>query len=500
MTQKDQCTQTKMPSKPNAYSLFVKDNFNRLRREGKNPQYSSLFKDLSQKWTSLSEAERQRYKDRAKNPQQHWNNDRGSQSNPVSHTVSDSFATNRPSSNEDPPTELKPGVNVKPFIKELSESKVFIKRSHDELDSDEDCSGPQDKKSKLGIPNHWKARGQDPERYQDIHLVKIRENCKVIISDRANKLITMPIYAFSVNVLCMKKLDDGSGIYPPIEIGICAYSIKAGRIGNVYHALIDAGPIPEGCINLASDHAEATHKITIPPKGTYPRGSRNDYRKIYREIVDYTKEGERTILVWSVREMQQVVGSLEWLYEKANQQPGPGKLPRVSTWTVLPVMEFTANMTNFVHQKMLGNKEPVFIIHYFLNMLLEISIYDYERDLMCDYHRAEHIESKWCARSCAIRMFLCIERAFEEINSGYVMATKPSFLQARMAPQPIAYHRHRPSQQYLADQTSAASGRGEATTTHESNQQLQTPPLAITAPEPASAPENGNHVMMIEDE
>lgn len=462
-----------------------------MQREGKNPVWSALFRELDLLWKSLPEAERNKYKDRAKQPQG-WSNNAGptagSHSNPVSLT-----------STVEPVASTSTGGGSQLEIETKADSKLDIKRKYCEIDLfDDEESERRDKRLKPlgGVPNHWK--GVQPERYQDIELVRIREKCEAIIISRANNLISMPMYSFSTNVLCYKR---DTGVYVPIEIGICAYSVKAGRLGRPYHALIDAGPPLEACVSLASDHAD-THKITIPPKDSYPQGARKDYRKIYREIVDYTKAGERTILVWDVREMKQIIGCLEWLYEKASQQPGPGKLPKVSTWTVLPVMEFVANMCNYVHKNMLHNKEPVFIIHYYINMLLEISIYDYEKDLMCDYHKT--VETKWCAKSCAIRMFLTIERVFEEIYKGFMLAINPEFLKARMAP--LLYHQHRPSQQFLSDQANAASNREQPqslASSQDSDQQQsqQEPMLALPAPTQAPASQGGNEVRMtIEDD
>lgn len=500
-----------MPSKPNAYSLFVRDNFNRLKREGQNPEYSSLFQKLSSQWTSLADAERQKYKDRSKQPGQTWSKDKpahGSHSNPVSHILLDGTKppiSGTTASNLDSPigAEAKPQIDVKPIISDLVERKASSKRTHDEIDWDDDDSelmAQNEKKLKLGIPNHWRARQDTPERYSDIHLVKIREKCKAIIASRSSNLISVPIYGFSVNVLCFKKNDnEGGGIYVPIEIGIFAYSIQSGSVGLPYHCLIDAGPPLEGCVNLACDHAEATHKITIPPKQAYPQKARKDYRRIYREIVEYTKAGERTILVWSAREMKQVVGSLEWLYEKACQQPGPGKIPKVSNWTILPAVEFTATMSNFVHQNMLLNKDSVFVIHYYINMLVDLSEFDYDTNLMCNYHK--RVETKWCARSCAIRMVLNIERALERIYNGFRTAKSSAFINSRMRLEPLAYHQHRPSEQYL--ERANRLGTQTHPARHNPDQpQQQDPLLALPAPEQVTSPEaEGNTALMtVEDE
>lgn len=389
-------------AKANAYSLFVKEVANRRRSQGQDVNFGNLFKELDEEWRSLPDSEKEKYKKRSKQPDLgRFPRYQDSQSN--SHSSDSSLMASNKQSNT-------------------------LKRPHE--DSMEIAtSEPQQKKLRPGIPNARNIRGPLPQhvKYMDFPLIEIRDRCELIMKAREKTLLTTPFYAVSTNVLCKHKNRESeteTDIYVPLEVAIHAYTIKDGTRGETFHALIVAGDVPSGSMTKAIDHA-TKHKITFPPHNGYgyPPRARVDYKEIYKEMLKYTKEGERILLVNDKLEIPQVRGCLEWLHNQATRDGT--KLPKVSVWQIIPAVEFFGAMYNHCLTMLPGTSGSASGIHYFIKMKLEGSFLDYNSAIMCDYHKQEEYSTNWCAQSCAIRMFRNLEGpVFDNIAKLYKRATE----------------------------------------------------------------------------
>ena len=321
-----------------------------------------------------------------------------------------------------------PKVEKAPFFEEDSSEQSVVKREREEvsdqqlalIDEETDLER-QTKKAKLGfaVPN-WKniTKSTQPEadRYAQYHMVEVRSKCEALVTARERRLLTMPMYTISTNVLC-RHSKNGKDTYVPIEIGIYSYSIEKGELGRPYNVIIDSGAIPVGSVNQTRDHTEATHQITNPSKGRYPPEARKDYLNIYKELLKYTKGGERTVLVPDERDIDQVKGCLGWLYEKASFIDD--SVAKISTWNILPMVEYVAAAYNFVVERMLHSDRPLFTIHYIIKLKLENSTWDYYEDFMCSYHRGLENQTKWCAKSCATRAIKAVEKTLNDLYEAY---------------------------------------------------------------------------------
>lgn len=411
-------------AKANAYSLFVFDTAKRRRAQGIPVDQARLFQELDEEWRNLPDHVKDRYKQRANNS---------------SNQSSAAFAERREKAFANPPSaadikkniKMESGLDKKTSQANASDTKANIVESKEELmrgikrSREEDPSDDKNefKKPKVrpGIPNWKNIKDKstiEPVKYLQKHSYDLRQTCQAILRSRNDKSVKTPFYAFSVNLLCKQKRA-GKETFIPLEIGIFAYSIEDGPVGEPYHVIINSGKIPPGCLNISTDHASISHKISIPNRigetRGYPECARSDIRKIYKEMIDYTKRGERTILIENNYHMAQVKGSLDWIYNKACEEPGV-KLAKPSSWTVMPIAEFIAGLTNSIRQDLLGYKTTEFGIHYYLRILLEGSIYDYNHHLMCEFHEIEENRSHWCARSCAQRMIMNLSEALKNIN------------------------------------------------------------------------------------
>lgn len=452
-----------MGNKTNAYELFVKDACRKRRDKGEDVVFTRMFKELDPVWRGMSENSKQWYKDKAKR----INSGRtsGSQQNDIPSQVHNPPVPNNPpppsesnisetapstSQTDEKEFKVKHEAACKYETKPLIKQEHGCKRDYEAMNVDNPPGSSQDlqvidepgqvttKKVKLGIPN-WKnikkTNQSESVRYSDYYLLELKNTCESIVKTRVTKLTTMPMYSYSCNVLCKYK-DGDKNKFIPLEITICAHSIKCGRTTAPYHVLIDPGSIPVGYYNKSKDHS-ALHKITVGP-GNYPAEARNDYKDIYKEMLSYTKAGERTVLVSDHHDLEQVKCTIEWLYEKAVEENPTVSLAKPSTWTILPMVDYVVSMFNHIHMKMLGNDSPKFVLPYYLRMQLESSLLDYNDALMCPYHSKADNQTKWCTLSCAQRVFFVIEPTLEAIQSNYERAlSKPSPAQQRQTQQPF---------------------------------------------------------------
>jgi hypothetical protein len=481
-------------NKPQAYQLFVRDEYNKMKRAGQEVIYNSLFQALNSKWQSLPEERRLWYKERAANGGQ-TNGFQKTQPSAQNNSTTQPPPTNTPQAEPERPKPSTSNFNFNesnecPWSSNNIKSDIEAKFNADvkfnvdagttikeergvkrelELDNYVDPQQHQqheqpNKKKKniqgFGVPN-WKniknSTQPDAERYFDYHLLKLRERCETIVSTHSRDLLYFPLHTISCNVLCKYKKDGKEVKYVPLEISITTYSIKNGQMQAPYHVIIDSGPPPRNYWGDTSDHMNA-HKIKVTQTGEYPPEARNDYRAIYKEMSKYVSGGERTVLVGDNYDLEQVRMSIEWLYEKATEQKQsqkPSSLAKPTSWTILPLVDFVAAAYNWVYNHMLHYPLPKFTLHYYLKVRLETSIWDYDVNLMCPYHKKDEHQTKWCARSCAVRVLNALSLTFDEILSNYQQgqAAKLKEQQAEVEAQAQAQARAQAEAQAKAKQT-----------------------------------------------
>lgn len=441
-------------AKMNAYCVYVKIEAKRRRDRGETVNFQALFKELDTQWRSLSDEGRAWYKKKAENwvdnppPFKPDTNDRPPRENNHETNGSDrqvaegTSGTNNPANssiNSMTPVTPKPrvSIDITPITSDTTRhlvatggsSKAILKRKHEDCESSDSLVV-----LKKIRPDSFLAKQGNTEdrRYKDHGLYKMFNACQNMVRDREKTLASLPLHAISVNVMCKQKLPNNQVIFIPLEIGISSYSLKGGLSSKVFHAIIDAGELPKGYQTISMEHAAATHKITIPTTTQrYPQESRNDYAKIYKEIYDYTKPGERTLLVKEYCDMDQVTKSLEWLYE-IGVEDGT-KLPKPNAFTFFTLKEYVLAMHSLVWQKMVCHPHPKAFLNYFMQTISDSSTFEYDTSLMCDYHRKDEYNTKWCAKSCCLRMLSNLESVLTEINSLYEFANQAKQLKIQDA-------------------------------------------------------------------
>lgn len=445
-----------MGKKENAYQVFVRHEYNRMKREGMNPEYSSLFGLLSDKWKGMSDESKAYYKEKAANPN-FGGQDSYHRTRPGPTQFSESKASttgsifdqkdNQPCGievdidekfipNKESVEDCKPNFKEERGLKRGLEVDVFEDQKDGQ--SHEQPKKKWKEKSGLGkgfpnFKNITRDPGCDGERYADYHLLQMRERCQAIVQTRDRELLTKPLYTISCNVLCKYYFEgkDGKEVkFVPLEIAIAPYNIEKGQFAAPYHAIIDSGRPPANFWCDTYDHMSSTHKIKVTQDGTFPPEARKDYRTICREMQKYTEDGERTVLVADSQDIEQVKKCIEWLYEMAERIENPVEklksIAKPSSWTILPLVDFVAAAYNFVHCNMLRYESPKFTLHYYLKIRLESSIWDYDQGLMCSYHKKSENQTRHCARSCAIRVFNALQLTLEEIYKKFKIAEELS--------------------------------------------------------------------------
>lgn len=406
-----------MGKKWNAYSLFVEYKYRELTRNGERVIKPHLFQKLNDTWKNLPDFIKDQFKLHAKKDEP-W---------PLKINYNEVINVNKYQSsghvsNEEP--LALPPVPVKSDQDESTSSNIEsqhtrqgIKRLHEDEDTELIECDTRIKKHKPGIPGWLKDEDEvklETTRYKDYHLYVSRRHCESLIESRSDRLIDMPIYSFSVNVLCQ----DTKGDYLPLEMTIYSYSLKDGRTTEPLHIFIDPGDIPIGCQNFAQDHSKK-HRICYP-FNTEHRESyvRSDYKRIYRDILKYTQDGERTLLLNNEVDLEQAKGTIEWLYKKATEGGAAG-IPKPATWSIFLITDFIAAMHNFIRQKRQNLAGPRFALHYKLRAMLERGTLDHHPELICEYHKNPERETAWCTRSCAIRTITNIQDILEETYNLY---------------------------------------------------------------------------------
>ncbi|CAG2163079.1 unnamed protein product, partial [Oppiella nova] len=153
------------------------------------------------------------------------------------------------------------------------------------------------------------------EEYRD----KMVECCVKACGTR-DQLMNASFFIVATNVMCRTDKME----FPPLEIGICQYSIASG-IKFSYHEFIDAGKVPLGYMHSAKDWAETSHKI--PLSDFYP--ATNNYEKLVEDMKQILEEsrftnqmtGKPTPMLVFCREdaIEQNRGVFQWLQHKYNE-------------------------------------------------------------------------------------------------------------------------------------------------------------------------------------
>lgn len=445
-----------MVKKHNAYSVFVDETFRSRKKAGENNlDKARLFQALSSEWTSLTDGQKQKYKDKAK----YYNENplpppkrmsEGFRNSPKPSSVGPQASST--SSERKPDIDCKPVIDSKQDIKPKVEPKVEFeidsqavvcyKRPHEDDDS-ESVVEHVAKKLKPGVPNYKNLKGSDKivepwTFYKDSELLNLLIKCSTIVEERYDKMDTVPLYSICTNILSKERkktkkhnvnsdvqsnLDEFEDFYTPIEISIYAYSLKGGEISEPYWALINAGSPPIGSQSAAMGQ-QAIHKITFTPMTVgYSSLARKDYAKIYKEILKYTEDGEGVLLVSDHRDIPQVKGSLRWLYNKACENAA--RIPDPTNLTILPIVEYVSTMHHLLYKK-LDRQMPRFGYPYWIKMKLESTNLDYYSTYMCKYHSIEENQCNFCAQLCAIKTFKNLGAALEEIYKIYSALEAPA--------------------------------------------------------------------------
>lgn len=331
------------------------------------------------------------------------------------------------------------------------------------------------------IPNARNiARGDvnDLDRYPMYSQFMLKKKANDLVKARSGRFFTFPLYTISCNILCKHHIKEEKYQWIPIEFGIYPYTLKSGRFKPSYKVLIDPGPPPAGSINKSRDHSEKCHKIPI---NQYPPEARTDYRDIYKEILEYTRDGEGTLLVADHREREQVVNALEWLHEKGREVDSGLTSTRV--FNVLIFNEYLAAMHDVIHYEFLKNTTVRTGLIYDLKLRLDKCGDDWNTAYMCRFHARLKEPTRWCALSCATNLLKKLEDFLGELAD--MLMKYNGDLYRKITKQHNAAPPSRASPAAAPSATSWPTVNAQPF--YISNNSNQTPTLAILSPQQANA-------------
>lgn len=386
-------------AKKNAYALFVEEEHERRKRSDPRAKIGRLYGEMSKKWQEMPTEGKDYYKQKVKLP----------------------AGVHLPR-----PACLKTDQDDDDFDIdniELPDLPQASSESHQKPASDEYCAStvatiaPQPTTNKpSAVPDHSNSRKEAQETYEDTEFLRIHNTCRNLINAKTVKqVVDDDMFAFSVNVLCDHTIRENGkriDLYCPLEISIVSYAMCKGALKDPFHALIDCGPVPSGKLGDATEHWE-NHKIPFPPRDPdYDETSRNDYKNIYKDMLEYVGS-ERVILIWSTDYYEQTRGSLEWLYRKATEDGSD--LPKVSSWTILPIAEYVSAIDDHISCHLSKSQPAHFSIYYVEKKLEEDEASTYCDAFKCHFHIIEENDVRWCAMARAYRMFNTLAPGFDWI-------------------------------------------------------------------------------------
>ncbi|XP_054159457.1 protein maelstrom-like [Oppia nitens] len=207
------------PKKRNAFLEFMMYTQTELRRQGKDYAIGSpeLSRIAGDKWSGMSKEEREPYVQKA-----------------------DKFNTSTKSRQESSHQNHRQQQRLSRGLAYMSVQKSGQSSStpmaeQQQMDNDVDSDGSDDE---CGSADAVEAL---------VKSFKTRE-----------QLLKASFFIVSTNVMCQTKDNE----WPPLEIGICKYSLANG-VEFIYHKFIDPGGVPIGYMSIAKEHSNEFHRIPV---------------------------------------------------------------------------------------------------------------------------------------------------------------------------------------------------------------------------------------------
>ena len=225
----------------------------------------------------------------------------------------------------------QPVIQVKPLTYEQRQQQLYNRQMSREADDLDDVEAREEYFSKL-------------------------VECSVKACKSPEDLLNASFFVIGSNV--MVRTDEKPQQWPPLELGICQYSIANG-IQYTYHEFVDAGRVPMGYMHLSKEHADMTHRIPLDDFSL----ATNNYPKIVEDITAildnsrFTNEstGKPTPMMVFCREdaLEQNRGIFDWLARRyAETYPG-------FKWDV-EVLDLNTLVLNILNS--IGNSIPIALI------------------------------------------------------------------------------------------------------------------------------------------
>lgn len=232
-----------------------------------------------------------------------------------------------------------------------------------------------------------------------------RANIRCIIEDakKRNALDTETFFFVHCNFFCYANSSDE---FLPAEIGVLAFNLREGvKPENIFHRMIEPGPLPIGYAFSAKQHSQETHMINLPSED-----QQNNQFEVYmalREFIERkTVPGSGRPIFYAnnkdVKIVQKILDDWVRLYEVDE--------PSAENYRVYDI-----HLMLF-HLKNSAAGDEVWTSTNFSGREIEKDVYAYVPDIACEFHALSE-NPLYCSKSIVCRYaFIISDNCCRELN------------------------------------------------------------------------------------
>lgn len=214
----------------------------------------------------------------------------------------------------------------------------------------------------------------------------IRNTISTMLDDAVakNELEKLEFYFISFAYFCVTS----SGTYIPAEMGLIRYSLKEGVMDKL-HMRIDPGKLPLGMAYDAKQLSENEHQLPIPPDA---EGEKDNDEIILKLFSFLSQQEKMPPLFTDANDIRMVENILKGILNQGAMDE--------NTLLVCPLSEMFYQLKRATES--FGMDIKTFPSVYIAQAIIQKDVYEYTKDIACDYHESMG-NGKYCPLSRCIR-------------------------------------------------------------------------------------------------
>lgn len=257
-----------------------------------------------------------------------------------------------------------------PYLKMAREHREFLRENGEKYTSQ-------------GVPLSI-VEAEQKHRVQKSELVRNTISNMLDTAIAKNELEKVEFYFISFAYFCVTS----SGTYIPAEMGLVRYSLKDG-VKDKLHMFIDPGKLPLGMAYDAKQHSENEHQLPIPPDA---KGEKDNDEIILKLFSFLSQQEKMPPLFTDAPDIKMVENILKGILNQGSMDE--------NTLLVCPLAEMFYQLKRATES--FGMDIKTFPSVYIAQAIIQKDVYEYSKDIACDYHE-DLGNGKYCALSRCMR-------------------------------------------------------------------------------------------------